>query len=115
MATEDRNRTQAGASTPSEWRAPVLSGLALLVVAATAWLAVPAGHPLQAGVAVGLIYSGLMLPTATYLYLRETAQQNGQERASTAVEGLRARLARLTGRVTRSRWAESTRTCSCKP
>ncbi len=110
MATEDRTRRPTG--TVSEWRDTVLSGLALWAVAGLVWVAVPSDHPLQAGVAVGLIYGGLLLPTASYLYLQEVASASNQQvRVPALVGRTKTRVVRLACRATRSRRP----TCPCRP
>ncbi|WP_267641317.1 hypothetical protein [Haloarchaeobius amylolyticus] len=114
MATEGGRVAPADAT----WRESVRAGLALCLVVAAAWLVLPPGHPGQAAVAVGAIYGGALFPASAYLYLREVGageHESGRLSAFAALVGWsKARLARLPGRVVRSRRTRTNRTCPCE-
>ena len=76
------------------WRHTVVYGAVFWTVVATAWLAVPAGHPFQLGVTLSGLFAAPLLPVALWCDYRQA------RRVGTCDPGVRAYLSNLRRDIT---------------
>ncbi|MBV0903621.1 hypothetical protein [Haloarcula salina] len=88
-AEDTRSRERGGRLPTHNWRHTVVYGLVFWAVVIGAWIAVPAGHPFQLGVALSGLFAAPLLPVALCCDYRQ-ARQFG-----TCEPGVRAYLANL--------------------